>query len=193
MRTDVSAPGLMLLGLFFVTLTACIPAWTVIRQAAPNPLIGQTAIAVTPLSFDGLYVGEKTEEEYQSEKSGDQQHGWQTDKVEMAQNFLAELMDRSQSQGLAVSSGQGGGKPAVRARVLFIEPGFYAYVAARPTEVVMRLKVLSAQGAVLDEIEVQVAVGASMVTPSSGGRLRMAGRRLGEIAADYLLQRVAQP
>lgn len=181
----------MLPGLLTVALTACVPAWTVIRQAAPNPLTGQTAFAVTPLSFDGLYVGEKTEQAYQSEKSGDQQHSWQTDKVEMAQNFLAEIKDRS--QGLAITLGQGGGNYAVRARVLFIEPGFYAYVAAHPTEVVMRLEVLSPQGAVLDEIEVRVAVEATMVSPSSGGRLRRAGRRLGGIAADYLLQRVAQP
>ena len=183
--------ALLLAGILALACGACVPAWTVIRQAAaPNPLMGQTAVAAAPLSFDGLYVGEKTEQQYQAEKSAEQQQSWQTDKVEMAQNFLAELRDRS--QGL-VTVGPGAGKHSVRARVLFIEPGFYAYVAAHPTEVVMRLEVLSPAGAVLDEIEVRIAVEATLVTPSSGGRLRQAGRRLGAVAADYLLQRVAQP
>lgn len=181
-----------LLSLLALTCGACVPAWTVIRQApSPNPLYGQAAVAVEPLSFSGLHVGEKTEAAYQSEKSADQQHSWQTDKTEMAQNFAAELQSRS--QGLAAPGRAGGGKHAVRARIVFVEPGFYAYVAAHPTEVVMRLEVLAPGGAVLDEIEARVAVEATMVTPSSGGRMREAGRRLGGIVADYLLQRVAQP
>ncbi len=187
----INVPTLALAGLLSATVGACVPAWTVIRQAAPNPMAGQNTFAVKPLSFDGLFVGEKTEQEYQSEKSADQQHSWQTDKVEMAQNFVAELRGQAAGLGLSVSAG-GGGKHIVRARVLFIEPGFYAYVAHHPTEVVLRLQVLTEHGAVLDEIEVRVAVAATMVSPSSGGRLREAGRRLGGIAADYLRHRVTQ-
>lgn len=183
--------ALLLAGILCCTGGACVPSWTVIRQAAPNLLNGLTAFAAEPLSYGGLHVGEKTEGEYQSAKSPEQQQSWQTDKAEMAQIFLAELRDRS--AGLAVTEGSGGGKHTVRAQVVFIEPGFYAYVAAHATEVIMRLEVLSPQGAVLDIIEVRVAVEASMANPSSGGRLRQAGRRLGAVAADYLLQRVAQP
>ncbi len=183
---------LLLLTLLALICGACVPAWTVIRQApGPNPLHGKATMALEPLSFAGLHVGQKTEADYQSKKSGEQQSSWQTDKTEMAQNFAAELQARS--QGLATPGAAGGGKHAVRARIVFIEPGFYAYVAAHPTEAVMRLQVLAPGGEVLDEIEARVAVEATMVSPSSGGRMREAGTRLGGIAADYLLQRVAQP
>lgn len=171
-------------------LAACVPPWAVIRQATPNPFIGQSAFAVAELNFDGLRVGEKSEQAYLSAKDQQQQGSFATDKVEMAANFTETL--KSSAAGLSFSQPGAAAGYTVRPHVVWIEPGFYAYVAAHPTEVVMKLQLLDAKGALMDDIEVRVSVAATIANPSSGGRLREAGRQLGAIAADYLRQRVVQ-
>ncbi len=173
----------------FVSLlasAACGPHWTVVRQAVPDPFVGKPQFTVEKVRFDGLRVGDKTETEYLSGKDDEQRRSWQTDKDAMSEAFAV---------GVASGEGLSVGLPrpdaaTVRPIVTFIEPGFYAGVAAGSTRVDVTVQVLNAQGVVLDEIQASSAVAASMTNPASGTRMREAAEDLGRITADYLHKRV---
>ena len=182
-------------------LMGCAPKWTVIQQASPNPFIGKGDFAVVPVDFDGLMVGEKTEAEYLAGKSAEQGEKFQGDKRAIDERFLAELKDEAQDEGLKIerAAGENKAKFIVKPLVQFIEPGFYAVVASAPSEVRMRVTIESADGTVLDIIELShqtdskssgVSIGGISTNPSSGGRIREDAEWLGEAVAEYLLSRV---
>jgi hypothetical protein len=175
----------------FVSLfcVACGPRWTVMKQEVPNPFVNQKAFAVEPMHYEQLQVGEKSERDYLSGKDAEQQESWNEDKRSFAQNFSQELSE-SLPEVQFLAAAPAAGPFIVRPTITFIEPGYYAYVAARPTEVRMTLELLSPQGAVLDRVLMKTAVAATMTNPSSGGRLRDAGEALGEQVAAYIRTRV---
>ena len=168
-------------------LPGCGPRWSVIAQASPDPLVGARTFYVEPIHFDPPIIGEKTEGEYLAGKSPDQRDGWLTDKTETSKRYASALM--SESTGLLFPVQPAPGVFIVRPIVGFVEPGFYAYVA-RPTEVRMRVQILSSDGALIDEIAIRSLIGASLMNPASGTRLRQAGEDLGRVTAEYLKKRV---
>ncbi len=169
--------------------TGCGPRWVVLRQAIPDPLLGAQVFYVEPIHFDPPMVGDKTEGEYLSEKDPGQRQSWQTDKHDTAERYLAAVVEASPTLKFATQPAPG--VFIVRPIVSFIEPGFYAAVVARSTEVQMRVQVLASDGAILDEFTVRSYIGASMIYPASGTRMRLAGEDLGRVTADYLHKRVA--
>ena len=88
----------------------------------------------------------------------------------------------------------------LRPSVNFIEPGFYGGVVHESSMVHMDLKVVTADGRLVDEIELVhgtsptsgVAIGGIGIpsNPSSGGRLRSDGEGLGRLVARFLQSRV---
>lgn len=177
----LSVPALCLL------LTACAPAWTVIRQATPNPLVGKSSLAARSLELDGLRVGGETEQQYLAPRDQAQQQAWQQARAGLAERFWSEL---AASPGLTITRAGDSDRPVIRTRVLLVEPGYFAHISSHPTVVVARL--LVASGAeVLDEVEIKVTVDAG--STATGERLEQAGSRLAAAAADYLRQRLAQP
>lgn len=172
----------------------CAPAWTVVRQASPNPITPQTSLAVEPIRFEGLMVGKKTEEAYLAEKKPEQQASWKADQAAMDQVFSSTLV--SQARGLQIAAGapEQGGPYLIKPAVTFIEPGVFTAVFNMPSQVHMTVQITDPQGAVADEIRMKVSVasGNIMGVPtmvSVGERLRECAKRLGTLTARYLRQR----
>lgn len=173
-------------GLTLLLAASCGPPWQIVRQATPNPLLGQRAFAIAPMSFANLVVGEKPEAAYLAEKDPGQRGSWDQDKSAMAQMFLDGV--RGHAPGIAIQPGSG--TFVVEPEVTFIEPGFYVGIAARASEVSLALRIRQG-GALVDEIVIGVTVPADLGNPSVGGRLRAGAARLGEIAGRYLVHRTS--
>jgi hypothetical protein len=174
----------------------CGPAWTVVKQASPNPLTPQKSFAIEPVRFDGLKVGKKTEQEYLADHAKDAQFEakWKGDQASIDQAFSSTLA--AQAKGLQVAPGAPAapGPYVVRPIVTFIEPGVFTMVFNLPSEVRMTLQVVDSAGAVVDEITMKrsVSPGSIMGVPTNvsvGERLRECGRLLGSLAAQYLRAR----
>ncbi len=175
------------IALLALVAASCGPPWQVVRQAMPNPMLGQRAFVLAPMSFVNLVVGEKPEAAYLAEKDPGQRGSWDQDKSAMAQMFLDGV--RGTAEGLAISPRSSGGF-TVEPHVTFIEPGFYVGLAARSSEVNMTVRILQG-GTLLDEITIGVTVPADLGNPSVGGRLRAGASRLGGILGRYLVHRTS--
>lgn len=187
---------LLLVALLAVFLTGCGANISVLRQASPNPFVGQKSYALTPLDTKGLLVGELSEDKYLESKDADQKKSFTEDKDAMAQLFESKLVESARDAGIQV--GPAGKAPfVIHARVIRVEPGFYAVIASAPSEVTIRVSISSPDGKVLDEIELThqtdsksgMSVGGISTNPSSGGRLRDDAAAIGESLADYLAER----
>jgi len=170
-------------------LTGCGPRWIVHTQAAPDPFLNQKAFAVLPVDFTGLQIGEKSEQEYLAGKNPDQQESFKADKAALNGEYLRELSDHADKIGVRVvpATGPDSAPFLIKPYVAWIEPGYYAVVSARPSEVRMLVRITSPDGRVLDEI----AVKSNSSGYASGQRLRNDGNALGRITAAYLKTRVA--
>ena len=187
-----SVSAALLLGA--MTAGGCGPAWTIVKQAAPSPFNAQSAFAVEPIAYEGLKVGGKAESDYLAEKKPEQVEAWRTDLGKLNQAFADTLV--KESKGLTVSVGPAAapGPYSVKPMVSYIEPGVWAAVVNIPSEVRMALRIVDAQGAVVDEVatSVKYATGNIMGVPvnvSVTERLNECGKILGESAAKYLKTR----
>jgi hypothetical protein len=186
MRRPLSAFGFLLL---LLTLVAgCGPRWAILAQANPDPLVGAKDFYIEPIHYDGLIVGSKGERDYQADKSPDQQESWRVDKLETGARYADAV--RAESPGLRFTTAAAPGVFIVRPVVSYIEPGFYAAFVAKPTELRMVVQILSSDGRMIDEIALHSVIGASLIYPASGTRMRLAGEDLGRVTAQYLRKRV---
>lgn len=180
----------------------CAPPWHVIRFASPDPFLGQRKFAVAPIDYSGLMIGRKPEPVYLSEKDPKQQASFQEDKAALNEKFLEHLTHHAHDGNIEIvpATGPGSAPFHIKPHVAFIEPGFYAAVAAMPSEVHMLVHITGPEGQVLDEVEFihgtspnsGVSIGGIAIPkdPSSGGRLRTDGAKLGELVGRYLITRV---
>ncbi len=183
-------------------LAGCAPPWHVVAFASPNPFLGQRRFGVTPIDYAALMVGGKPEPVYMASKDPKQQASFQEDKAALNEKFLEHLTLKARENAIEVvpATGPGAAPFILRPSVNFIEPGFYAGVAASPSEVHMRVHILGPGGRPLDVIELVhgtdpnsgVRVGGFSIPkdPSSGGRLRTDGAKLGDLVGRYLISRV---
>jgi len=188
------------LAVFALVAAGCAPRWTVLRQAEPNPFVNKTEFAVLPIDYDGLMVGEKTEDEYLSGKSAKQAESFDGDKRGMIQKFETAMREAAADDGIHIESASGEVKAPfiIKPHVTFVEPGFYAVVASGASQVILRLRIETSKGELLDEIELthstNSAQGSSVMgislNPSSGGRLRDDAEEIGDAVGEYLTTRV---
>jgi len=178
-------------------LTGCGANVAVIRQAEPNPFVGSPRFEVAALDSKGLLVGEMSEEQYLASKDEAQRASFLEDKAAMAERFQAGFTDAATDAGLGV----GAGAPfVVRPRLVFVEPGFYAVLASGASQARMRVAITTADGKVLDEIELAhstdsrngMSVGGISTNPSSGGRLRADAEAIGAAVGEYLAERAGR-
>jgi hypothetical protein len=185
--------SLLLALTFGAALVGCGPPWHVIRQAAPDPFLGQRRFSVLPIDFGGLRIGNKPEEVYLAEKDAKQQASFAEDKAALNEQFLQKLVLHGHELGLDIvpATGPADAPFLIRPSVQFIEPGFYVGVAASPSHVEMMVRITAPDGKVLDEIAIDHGTQSGMVNPSSGQRLRSDGAGLGAGVAGYLATRVS--
>ena len=92
--------GLPVLGL----LAACGPSWMVVKQANPNPLVGQKAIGVDLVNFDTMRVGAPgtiTEAEWVAKKKPEEQQKFQTDLAAAKTELKVNLPKISKNRNIA--------------------------------------------------------------------------------------------
>ena len=189
-RSKLSLLALAGLLLFF-SLGGCSPPWTVVVQAVPNPMLGKGSFTVQPIDFTGLRVGEKTEASWLAEKDEEQRSSWLEDKKGMNDEFASNLINEAKDEGIQVSPPSQQAPFIVQPKVEWLEPGFYAYVAKRPSQMRMTVRISDANNNLVDEITLSHSTAAAMTNPSSGGRLRDDAEALGKYVARYLKSRVA--
>jgi hypothetical protein len=178
------------LGSLTLLVVGCGPRWVVVRQASPNPLLGARRFAVDRVHFEGLRVGGKSEAEYLAGKDEGQRASFEEDKRAFEGTFAAALT--AGAQGISLVQPPAEAETfVVRPAVGWFEPGFYAGVAARDTEVELVTQIVRASGEVVDEFTVRSRIPATLTSPSSGDRLRKAGDDLGGVVAKYLRTRTA--
>ncbi len=169
-------------------LVGCGSRWQVVRQAAPNPLVGARKFAIEPLHYDALMVGGKSDAEYTAGKDDKDRASWMEDKKGTEVTFISALQEHGggmQFSGMPPADTQ---TFIIRTSVTFWEPGFYAAVAGHDSEMRANVQILGPQG-LIDEIVIASRVPATMVNPSSGGRMRSAGKDIGAVVASYLKNR----
>jgi hypothetical protein len=165
---------------------ACGPPWKVVTQASPNPMSSASKFYLDAVSFDGLKVGSTDEQGWQSSKDAAAQASWQGDKQAMATEFSAAFDDE---RGGVQRAGGPPGDFTVKPHITFIEPGFNAVVASRPTEVNIDVTIVDGKGTLVDEFTIHANVAASISNEALGTRLRKAAKYLGRITAKYLIKR----
>lgn len=185
---------LLLLGVA-APLAGCGPSWKVVRQATPNPFVGQTRFALAAPSFEGVQVEGRAEAEWKGERNDETRASWEGDKRAMAQTFARTLTARAASGGIVVLTGEDPKLApwTLKVRVVDVDPGFYAFVTARPSTVRASVQIVGADGAVHDEFTIQSVTVADMILASSSSRLLKDAERLGETAGDYLKARTLPP
>lgn len=183
MNDAIVAP-LALVGL--LTL-GCGPSWTVVRQDASSSLFGVQSIAVDPVQIENLRIGEKSEAEWLAKKKPEQQLSWEADKAALDQRFFQGIAESLKAKNIRLlREGNYPGVPHVRAVISRIEPGFYGGIVNAPAEVDVTLQVIQGN-AVSREITYQ----SKGLDFSLGGRVRVAAKQAGFIAAKYLETQVA--
>jgi hypothetical protein len=170
-------------------LAGCGPAWIVHSQAAPDPFLGQKSFAVLPIDYAGLQVGAKSEQDYLSGKTPDQQESFRNDKEALNGEFLHTLQEHSEQLGIQVvpATGPQSAPFLIKPSVQWIEPGYNVVVSSHPSEVQMVVRITTPDGKVLDEVGMR----SKSTDYASGSRLRTDGAHLGKIMAAYLQSRVA--
>ena len=178
--------------LFSLALIGCGPPWVVVMQTTPDPFANQGKFSVLPIDFTGLTIGEKPEGLYLSEKSPEQRESFQGDKAGVNEEFTKALISKARDLGVDVvlATGPDAAPFQISASVAWLEPGFFAGVIGAPSQVRMKLRILTPDGRVLDEINMKHHTDASLFAAASGSRLRKDGEGLGAWAARYLDTRV---
>ena len=177
--------------MFGLLMLGCGPRWAIVAQANPDPLVGAQTFYVEPVHFDPPFVGGKLETEYLAGKSPDQRDSWNVDKSETSSRYASSLISAlGEPPAIRFIVQPAPGVFIVRPIIQFIEPGFYAGLVAAPTEVHMRVQILSSEGGIIDEIAIRSVIGSSLIYPSSGGRMRAAGEDLAQVTAEYIRKRV---
>lgn len=98
-----------------------------------------------------------------------------------------EEFDEGESEGVAE------GPFVIKPNIDFMEPGFYAFVAKRPSTITLNVQISDSSGKLLDEIEITQSWNASVIDAASGTRYRKIADQLGRITGEYLEYRTAPP
>jgi hypothetical protein len=185
MKTAFSSIVLALALALSLVLSGCGPKWVVVKQANPNPMTATSSFRVEKAVFDpNFHVGNKTEQEWMSEKKAETKDNWDGDKVAMAEKFTDGFV--GERERLLMAAASGAGIFSVRARFVQYDPGYYAVVSSAPATLEADIDFLDGNGAVLDTIRVHSRQGGF----SAGEGARRCAQEIGAISAKYLKQRV---
>ncbi|HTN82911.1 MAG TPA: hypothetical protein VL242_04480 [Sorangium sp.] len=184
-------------------LAGCAPRWRVVTQANPDPFVGQRYFALVPIDYVGLTLIDEPEDMYLAKKDADEQRSFVQDKASVNEEFAKTLISHAKEQGIDVAevSDPASSPFVIRPYVGYMNPGFYAVVSSAPSQIMLTLRITTADGKVLDEVQFSSRTAspnpntalsrADADKLSSGGRWREDARIIGEAAAGYLASRVS--
>ena len=180
----------LLSSLLALSSIGCGPTWVVVRQANPNPMVGQQAFAIQQLSYENLFVGDKPEAAWLAGKEPKAVESFNTDKADSIPIFFTALDANLRRIGAQMVPGPGPGVFLVRPRVTNYEPGSFNGFFDFPTTVKMSVQFMAPNGALLDEVNFSGVIPADLYHPSSGQRMRSALGNIGRQIALYLRTRI---
>ncbi len=178
-------------------LIGCGHPWKSVIQARPNPFVGRNQYAVLPISYDNLMVGETPERIYLESKDAEKRASWEADKASINELYTNALIAAAADAGLSVvrATGPAAAPFLIRTQILMMEPGFYAAIVNKDSEMHLVVQITDQRGAVYDEIQIHRVVGnagqgvvdaAISGTMTSGGRLKQASQDAGHVTGKYL-------
>jgi len=169
--------------------TACAASYDVVRSAEPSPFSCNAEFVVLPIAYDSLQVGKKTEADYLFTKSPETQKRWEQDKRAIDREFHHTLITQANERGVRVQTALPAGEPdafVIRPVISVIEPGFFAGPAMHASEVLLTVQILTPDGRLLDEIDLESETMGSIVHPTTRSRFESDAEKLGEAVAEYL-------
>jgi len=171
-----------------LSLTACGPAWVVVKQANPDPFVGakkfSAAVDYTNMKFNG-----KDEAAFVAAKPEENKAGWDKTKEVFGTNFMDTFKAKAKDAGYEIVEADA--QFAIKVMVGDIDPGFYAVMAQNPTTTPITLLVTAPDGTVLDEVTMRSRTNGDTFHPSPDSRIREDGMNLGKLVVKYLNSRTA--
>jgi hypothetical protein len=180
------------LGLFFGQ--GCIPHWQVVKQATPNPLVGQNKFVLEEPSFEGLMVQDRPEAEFKAGRNAEENQRWDDDKKKVADTIIGKIREETHYDWLKEPSADA---ILVRTKITNMHGGISMGIGSTASRIAVTVQLVKGSD-VLDEIttEGSYSQGESMKIGgiSTGGysgsdRLGKAADRVGGYVADYLESR----
>ena len=182
--------------LFGFGLSGCTP-WKVVRQAVPNPFVGETRFHVAPIDYSDLMVQHRTEREFKADRDAEQNQRWDRDKQKVNATYRAETA--SEVSGIQILDAPAQGVPTVRSRITNMHGGISLGLTSTAARIEMTVQLLK-NGQVMDEILIAqetsqsegVSIGGIATSGYTGSdRLGQTAEKLGEALADYLEERTS--
>jgi len=166
-------------------MAGCGPPWRVIRQSGPPSALRGATQVIVATDLSAMYVNGKTVDQVMAERSPDEQRAMGEAIAALQTGFIQGFATNTRvSAPVAQGPPMRGEGVRVTARFTNVDPGKYAFVYTRDTMVTARI-VWTIDGQVVDEIETTRRVDASMSQPAIIQRMRIGGRRTGELAASF--------
>ncbi|MFV8752753.1 hypothetical protein ACNOYE_19565 [Nannocystaceae bacterium ST9] len=182
-----AAPLAMLVALAMTTL-ACMPPYQIIAQSGPpSALAGATAMTIQ-YDYSQIAISDKrmSEQQWLDTREKDEHRQTYLETKDSANIGFGEGLQKKIA-GVEFATGQA---PAGTIQITVVytewEEGMYAGVVAWNSKITARV-VFSRDGQVVDEIQIHVEEAATLGTPAPQQRLHTCGRRLGELAAHYII------
>lgn len=178
----------MLAVLMLALLGSACAHYEVLRQSGPpSALNGMTALAVN-YDYSQIAISDKrmSEQQWLDTREKDEHRNTYLETKDSANTGVVEGLTKKVG-GVSVTAGEAA-PGAIQATVIYEEweEGMYAAVVAWPSKITARI-VFSKDGQVVDEIRVRTQENATIYTPAPQQRLHTCGKRVGEYAAEYIL------
>jgi hypothetical protein len=185
--------SVLLLGALATLATGCVNKYTVVRQAAPNPLSPDRHLVLAPLQFDGLTIDELPEADWRARRTPQQNASFDGDKHFMVARFGERLAQRLHDAGLSVVSPGEADEQTLTIRPVLhkLTMGYYGFIVGDDSHADLTVQIVDAGNNVLDEIAVHSAGKADESGISFTDRLGKAARKAADLCAKYLAERAS--
>lgn len=170
-----------------VSVTACGPAWVVVKQANPDPMVGAKKFAAT-VDFSGMKYNGKDEATFVAAKP-ENKEGWEKSKEAFQTNYLDTFKAKAKDAGYEVVDADA--QFTVKIAVGDIDPGYYAVMSQNPSTTPITLFVMGPDGAVVDEVTMRSRTNGDTFHPSPDSRIREDALTLAKLTVKYLNTRTA--
>lgn len=177
-------PVLLAIGLL---ATACVPPYQIIQQSGPpSALAGATAMTID-YDYSQIAISDKrmSEQQWLDTREKEEHRKTYLETKESANTGVVEgLSAKIQGVQFAIGAAASG----IQIKVIYTEweEGVYAGVVAWPSKITARVQFLK-DGTLTDEILIHVEEVASLYTPAPQQRLHTCGKKIGELAAHYIV------